>query len=79
MRILVGREPGAALSFTFNQWTRDIAPFLGLAIGLFDGPDNQSTHRGAGLLRPLAQFVVQRLGDIDGSSDSRGFNMSPMT
>jgi hypothetical protein len=31
------------------------------------------------LLRPLAQFVVQRLGDIDGSSYSHGFIMSCMT
>jgi len=79
MRIFVGREPGAALSFTFDEGTRDVAAFLGLAIGPLDRPDDQRAHRSAGLLCPLAQFVVQGLGDIDGSSYSHGFIMSCTT
>jgi hypothetical protein len=46
---------------------------------LLNRPNDQGAHRSAGLLRPLAQFVVQGLGDIDGGSYSHGFIMSLTT
>jgi hypothetical protein len=79
MRIFVGREPWAALSFTFDEGARNVAPLPGLTVGLFNRPDDQRAHRSAGLLRALAQFMMQRFGDIDGGTYSHGFIMSFMT
>jgi hypothetical protein len=79
MRIFVGRKSRPKLVFAFDEGACDIAPLPRFAVGLLDCPDDQGAHRGSGLLRPLAQFVVQGLGNIDGSSNSHGFIVSRVT
>jgi hypothetical protein len=76
MRVLVFGEGGAKLARTSNQRAGHVLAFLGLAVGLFDGPDNQGTDRGARPLRPESEPVIQRLRDIDGGSDCHDTIMS---
>ncbi|PYT22390.1 MAG: hypothetical protein DMG57_35395 [Acidobacteria bacterium] len=52
-----------------------VTPF-GLAVGLLESANNQSPNRGSRALCSVAQFVVQRLRNINSGSDSHNMIMS---
>ena len=76
MGVLVLGEGGAKLARTSNQRASHVLAFLGLAVGLLDGPDNQGRDRDARPLRPETEPVIQWLRDIDGGSDCHDTIMS---
>src|SRR5262249_31060373 len=69
MGVLFFGELRTQLARSLYQRTRHISTVAAFAVGLLDGADNQNANRGACPLRPVTEGFVQRLRNVNGSSD----------
>ena len=78
MRIFVYRERAAQLTFPLHGRPGHVFTCFRIAIGLFDGFNDQGPHGRSGFLGSVAERLVERLWNIDGRSHRHDLSMSHM-